>query len=206
MNNLSKRLFMMELRINTTMCVFLILVAFVYLSCSSTNNAIPTKVHSLVLDVDSPMVESVMDDSLLSIINNADSLSIYELCYPQLVHDTIGNIIATDTISSYVMSWNNVAITPEMITVLKFIMGDKNVYQADYPAAKQPFSPYVAVKFIAAKGVVYLLYSFSTNQLAFTTKDDVLLTCKIKDWYSLERWMHQILPNNEYISSKIYER
>ena len=144
---------------------------------------------------------------LLNIVNNADSLSIYELCSPLFANDTINNIEANaDTIAYFRMKRDSVVVPVEMITVLKFIVGDKNVYQEDVPVAKQPYSPYIAIRFQTKEENIFLLYSFSTNQLAFATREDILFTCRIRDWYSFERWYHQILPGNEYINSIISER
>ena len=104
------------------------------------------------------------------------------------------------------MKRDSVVVPVEMITVLKFIVGDIYVYQEDVPIAKQPFSPYIAIRFWTKEKNIFLLYSFSTNQLAFATKENILFTCRIRDWYSLERWSHHILPENEYINSIIDER
>lgn len=177
------------------------------LSCSSTRSSVPTKEQSYVLETDSSDVGFIMNDSLLSIVNNADSLSIYELCSPLFANDTTTNIeVNADTIAYFKMKNDSVVVPTEMITILKFIVGDKNVYQEDVPIAKQPFSPYIAIRFGTKDKNIFLLYSFSTTQLAFATKEQILLTCKIRDWYSLERWYHQILPENEYINSIINNR
>ncbi len=176
-------------------------------SCSSTQNTVPTKEQSYLHKTDSSDIGFMMNDSLLSIINNADSLSIYELCSPLFANDSANVIEANaDTIAYYRMKRDSVVVPAEMITVLKFIIGDKNVYQEDVPIAKQPYSPYIAIRFWTKEKNIFLLYSFSTNQLAFATKEEIQFTCRIKDWYSLERWSHQILPENKYINSMINER
>ena len=198
---------MLRFRIKSSLWGWFIIISFICSSCGLTNSSIPTKKHSFALEKDTFKVGSIMNDSLLSIINNADSISIYELCYPLIVNDTIKVEMKTDTISNYIMNEVNVLIPSEMLTILKFIVGDKIVFQEDNPVVKQPYSPYIAIKFSEKdKSILFLLYSFSTNQLAFATKEDILLTCRIKDWYSLERWVHQILPNNVFINSIINEQ
>lgn len=185
----------------------LILTALTNSSCSSTRNSVPTKEQFYVHEADSSQAGFMMNDSLLSIVNNADSLSIYELCSPLFANDTTTNNEAnTDTIAYFRMKSDSVVVPTEMKTVLKFIVGDKNAYQENVPIAKQPFSPYIAIRFWTKDENIFLFYSFSTNQLAFATKEQILLACKIRDWYSLERWLHKILPENEYINSIINKR
>lgn len=193
-------------RIKMFLCIISIIIASTFWACCTTKNSTSAIEHSITLDFDSSDVKSTVIDSLLAIINGADSLTLYELCYPLLARDTAKYNIMTDTIAGFVMKMDSVMVSSDMVAVLKFIIGDKNVYQEDVPMVKQPYSPYISIKFYETVNDVYMLYSFSTNQLALATKEEILFTFRIRDWYSLERWIRLILPDNEYVNSKINDR
>lgn len=162
-------------------------------SCSMTGQSCS---DGCVARVTVDTVPPVFNDSVDAIVFGANSVRLYDMADFVQGGDTLG--AKCDSLLGYAVKRNLGRVSKSDLSVLRFILSDRQWYMADYPLVRHPFHPNIALEFIKGRRKAYALVSFVTGEIKISDACGNFKVFMMRGSRPMARWCLGMFPGEEY--------
>ena len=188
----------MEIYHPRSIAALLLIVAFMSSCCIHKNVTGCTHEKSTLAKNNKDSIP-LSNDSLLTAIQNADSILLYRMVSP-LQQDTLANS-KMDSIVHYKINKELGKVNLPNTSIFNFLSQEEGILSKDYPITRQAFLPDYAIRLYRNEKIYILLFSLGTEELRIIAQDSTEATYRINKMRTFLHWFNLAIPNDNYIKS-----
>lgn len=156
--------------------------------------------HETNIHVETDSISVIYNDSIDSIILDADKVRIYDMANYVMNQDSV---VKRDSLLGYGIERDFGLLKKKEKAVLSFIVSDKKWYIKNYAPIRQPFHPNIALEFTFKKEKAFMFISFGNEEVAISDIMGNFKFYQMHDIRSMARFISWIFPKEEYYKKLI---